>query len=114
MDYTKTIYVLTAKDKLEEYTLAAFLREFCSDETTSPRGVEPRLHIRERDGKFDVWTWGPAGNFPRKLDTFDTEEEAERDIMHAWYTAWCNGNAGCNVATFDSVEEYSASISEQP
>lgn len=41
--------------------------------TTSPRGVEPIIHRRGRE----IWTWGLDGQFPRMLDEFDTEDEAQ-------------------------------------
>lgn len=65
------------------------------DETTSPVGVMPRFHIRHgemfystdlhgrlrttinKEGKFEVWSWGVLGNNPRFIEEFETEEQAE-------------------------------------
>ena len=33
------------------------------DETTTPHGIGPRLHLRGNE----VWTWGVGGNNPRML-----------------------------------------------
>lgn len=29
---------------------------------------------------FEIWTWGHAGNFPERLDRFDTESEADEKL----------------------------------
>lgn len=29
---------------------------------------------------FEIWTWGHAGNFPKRLDRFDTEAEADEKL----------------------------------
>lgn len=42
------------------------------DETTTPRGASARMHVRGTE----LWTWGYAGNFPRMVEAFETEEEA--------------------------------------
>jgi hypothetical protein len=69
------------------------------DETTSPRGVEPRLHTRqegrclrnENDFNYDenepieVWTWGIRGNNPSLIDTVASFEEAEDFIFQRTY-----------------------------
>lgn len=51
------------------------------DETTTPRGIGPRHHTRGNE----LWTWGHAGNFPRMLETFDTDEEAEAALEESFY-----------------------------
>jgi len=61
-------------------TFASYLEEFGSDETTSPNGVEPRRHIREKDGKFQVWSWGVNGNHPYFIEEFDLEKEASLSL----------------------------------
>lgn len=50
------------------------IRDFCGfiDETTTPHGVAPRFHVRGTE----LWTWGPQGQFPRCVNSFDTEAEA--------------------------------------
>ena len=111
MNYQETfIYVLDG-EKIQRTNLADFLREHCSDQTTTPRGVAQRLHIRENEGKYEVWTWGVNGNNERYLDTFDTKEEAEQDIMKDWYRRYCEGdNAGFSI--FDSQEEAELALQE--
>ncbi len=54
-------------------------------ETTSPRGVTAKLHIREdeenEEEPFEIWTWGVNGNHPHKLSSFETEEEAQDELF---------------------------------
>jgi hypothetical protein len=50
------------------------------DETTTPRGVAPRYHVRGTE----LWSWGHQGNFSRCVDKFDTEAEAE-DALEGYF-----------------------------
>lgn len=55
------------------------------DETTTPNGVAPRLHVRGKN----VWTWGHGGNFPNLVREFDTEEEARAALEDTFvYDFW--------------------------
>lgn len=75
----KTINSTTYRDYLSDYG---------SDETTSPRGVAPRLHIREVEEEYQIWSWGVGGNHPRyDGQTFDSKEEAELYLFECaeWY-----------------------------
>lgn len=81
-----------------------------AEETTSPRGVENKLHIREKEQQcscyntdndtyddncpkcymgietvYEVWTWGIRGQFPKLIETFDTEPQAEDFIFDRTY-----------------------------
>lgn len=71
-----------------------------AEETTSPVGVMPKLHIRHEDyscrynkindvnnseGLYEVWIWGPSGSGQTLLDSFETEEEAEDYIFDRTY-----------------------------
>lgn len=66
------------------------------DETTSPVGVMPRIHVRHEsfycswglknrvnndEGKYEVWTWGVSGNNSSFIEEFETREEAENYIF---------------------------------
>ncbi len=78
------------------------------DETTSPRGVAPRMHIRvngycdwcveseglikvggnieeEKDCEIELWTWGTSGNYPAFVQSFETIEEAEEENFRLLY-----------------------------
>lgn len=55
------------------------------DETTTPRGVAARMHVRGAE----LWTWGYAGNFPKMVEAFETEEEANRALDQTFvYDFW--------------------------
>lgn len=46
------------------------------DETTTPRGIAPRLHVRSAE----LWTWGHQGNNPHMIRAYDTEAEAQEAL----------------------------------
>lgn len=75
------------------------------DETTTPRGVAPRYHTRGNE----LWTWGHAGNFPRMLETFDTDEEAEAALEESFYYDFTNC---ANLFWFGTREEAQTWLSE--
>ena len=49
-----------------------------ADMTTTPRGVQTRMHIR--DGR-ELWTWGPGGNSPSLVCIFDSDQEANHALL---------------------------------
>jgi hypothetical protein len=102
----QTIYFVNRSYEVKETNLYDFVME-SAHETTTPRGVGRKLHIRDKerecacwDGEKDtfdplckkcykgtefvyqVWTWGPNGNRQRFIIAFDTEEEAEDYIFN--------------------------------
>ena len=55
------------------------------DETTTPHGIAPRLHVRGTE----LWTWGHAGNFPEPVRAFGTEAEAVEALEDSFaYDFW--------------------------
>lgn len=69
-------------------TYRDYLDEYGTDKTTSPRGVESRLHIREKEDNegnvtYELWTWGVGGNNPRFLESFENEEDVVSGIYDA-------------------------------
>lgn len=46
------------------------------EETTTPKGVAPKLHVRGSE----LWTWGHQGSFPKMIEAFDTEAEAQEAL----------------------------------
>lgn len=88
MDFEKSVYYVDWNDEeVVETTLGELCTEFV-DTTTTPLGVGPRYHARNKgehyheslnwgdeDG-WEVWTWGFGGNNPRKIESFDTQDEA--------------------------------------
>jgi hypothetical protein len=81
-----TIFYFDFQDKIKSMKLADFIY-LSNDETTSPRGVESRLHIRENQDEegnvmtYDVWSWGIRGNNPCFVESFETEEEANEYLF---------------------------------
>ena len=58
------------------------------DETTTPKGIAPRYHVRGRE----LWTWGVGGNSPRLIREYDTEEEAQEALDETFvHDFWSNG-----------------------
>lgn len=96
-------------ERIRATTLYDFVM-ISAEETTSPRGVENKLHIREKeqqcscyntdndtyDGQcpkcymgvetvYEVWNWGFRGQFPKLIETFDTVTQAEDFIFDRTY-----------------------------
>lgn len=70
--------------EIDDLTYGEYLYKFGSDETTTPKGVAPRLHIRETGESFELWTWGVNGNHPALVSIYDTEKEAYLAICEVW------------------------------
>ncbi len=85
------------------------------DETTSPRGVEPRIHVRpdEDAGTFEVWTWGVRGNNPVYLMSFNTKEEAEDWVFERVFEFDFLEDDQRDISYFDTPEEAQALINER-
>jgi len=72
-------YVLI-NGKIENYTYSGYLREFGSDETTTPRGIAPRLYV---DGN-SIMTWGCTGNRHAFYASFKNKREATAALYEIW------------------------------
>ncbi len=72
-------YVLI-NGKIENYTYYEYLREFGSDETTTPRGIAPRLYV---DGN-SIMTWGVRGNNHAFYASFKNKREATAVLYEIW------------------------------
>ena len=55
-----------------------------AEETTSPRGVEPKLQVGGNDGDYFLFCWQPGGK-RMTLDHFSTKEEAELEWLNRTY-----------------------------
>ncbi|HPI43691.1 MAG TPA: hypothetical protein PLH91_00535 [Tenuifilaceae bacterium] len=75
------------------------------EETTSPRGVEPKLHIRENGEDLEVWTWGTRGQFPKLIDSFKTLEDAEDFIFNKTFEYDFSNDNNRSTLYFDTQEE---------
>lgn len=118
-----------------ETNLYDFVME-SAEQTTSPRGVCNKLHIREieRDcsclddeGCFDalckkcykgcelvyqVWDWGFRVQYPREVETFETEEEAEDFIYTRTYDYDFSNEINRDTRYFNTPIELVAEIFE--
>lgn len=83
-------YYLNCKGEIERVKYRDYLREFGSDETTSPRGVAPRLFI---DGNM-VMSWGTGGNNLRVYKECANKTEAKNFIFECWEA---NVYEGCDI-----------------
>lgn len=109
----KEIFIFNSKCEIEKTNLYDFVMSF-ADETTSPRGVEPRLHIRqnEDDNTFEVWTWGVRGQNLREIGSGLTEEEA---IDWIYSSVYCTDfqNSSESTIYFESEEEAKNDLAER-
>ena len=80
------VFVFNYSDEIEKTNLYDHIME-SADETTTPRGVGKRLHVRENEDEatYELWSWGALGNNPYFIDSFDTEEEAEEELFARTY-----------------------------
>src|ERR1043166_3489348 len=79
---TKVFVINSYKNEVEETTLFDHVAE-SAEKTTSPRGVEHKVFVRqdEEAGTWELCRWEPNGS-ARVIDTYNTEEEANDE----WYT----------------------------
>jgi hypothetical protein len=75
--------------------------------TTTPRGVGMKIHIRENEeaGTAELWTWGPYGQHPRHIETFESLEEAETDLFRRTYLYDFIDDTNRDTMYFASEEE---------
>lgn len=93
MDFNKIVYttkkIEEGKWTIEENTLERRVRD-SAEETTSPRGVMPKLFVEGCELRY----WQPNGR-SRVVDEFDTEEEADAEWLNRIYNSdymegeWC-------------------------
>jgi hypothetical protein len=105
----QTIYFVR-DGQIEEDIFKSVIEDFFRDETTSPRGVCPRVHTRynEETEKYEVWTWGTLGRFPALLNEFETEDEADNEVWEIWLYNYDSDNGSglsdCDIFFFDEDE----------
>lgn len=73
-------YIFNHKGEIEQIKYRDYLREFGGDETTTPRGVAPRLYV---DGNT-IFTWGVNGNNHAIYRIFDNKREATKNLYEIW------------------------------
>jgi len=120
-ELTQPVYLIGDNYQIEETTYGQYLRDYGADETTSPNGIAPRIHIRQiehapSDGNYcisyEIWSWGVSGNHPRYTGTsFDTEEEAQMHLFDVFESNIANGK-GDTTSCYYSKEEVMESIAD--
>ena len=95
---SKKGYILNHKGEIEKIKYSEYLREFGSDETTTPRGVAPRLYV---DGKH-IYTWGVTGNRHHLYQSFKSKKEATRKLYEIWQS---NLEGNCEYVYFASSKK---------
>jgi hypothetical protein len=70
-------YILNSRYNIERVSYKDYLREFGSDETTTGRGVAPRLYV---DGNT-VMTWGIRGN-NHKVYAYCKNKTEAKELLH--------------------------------
>jgi hypothetical protein len=86
-------YILNNRGQIETISYRDYLQEFGSDETTTPRGVAPRLYV---EGNA-IMTWGVRGNNHAFYASFANKREAMTSIYEIWER---NIDQECNVQRF--------------
>lgn len=97
INFNKTMFKLDSENMIIiTKSLKNLVRE-SAEKTTSPRGVEPKLHIEERDGMYQLRMWGPYGQGNTLVDEYETEEEAQTEWMNRTYEDdFVNSDEYCN------------------
>jgi hypothetical protein len=95
---SKQGYILNSRDNIEKISYQDYLRDFGADETTTPRGVAPRLFL---DGKT-LCTWGLRGNNRKELETYKTKKEAKNILFLKWEN---NLSEACEFTFFASSKK---------
>lgn len=97
-----------------------------AEETTSPRGVENKLHVREKyedvfdqNGElecqnqcFEVWTWGFRGQYPKFIERFETPEDAENDIFERTFNYDFENDCNRNTQYFETYDDALETMAE--
>lgn len=118
------------KTTIEQVNLAEHIM-MSAEETTSPRGVENKLHVREvseqcecydtdtevyKKGcptcggygeviKHQVCEWGPSGHGLHRFEIFDTKEEANEEIFRCVYEYYFFKDDQRDISYYDTEEE---------
>lgn len=82
----KIVYTLDHENNIVETTLYDHIM-LSIEECTSPRGCEPRLHIRHDDETdiYGLYLWARGNNRLTHVQDFETKEEAKQDLFMRTY-----------------------------
>ena len=92
---SKKGYILNHKGEIESIKYSDYLREFGSDETTTGKGIAPRLYV---DGK-DIYTWGLRGNNHNLYESYKSKREANKKLYEIWQSNLDENNEYIYFAT---------------
>lgn len=123
--------------KIEETNLSDFVME-SAEETTTPRGVGRKWHIREVEQQcscwnededtfdpeckkcfhgtevvYQVWDWGFRGQFPKMIESFDYEDDANDFIYDRTYEFEFLTDDQRDTSYFETKDEAFALIVER-
>lgn len=96
-DFDRTVY-LVEDGKIIEERLRDLVSHY-AEETTTPKGVGKRFHIRDNE----LWDWGPQGNASRYIDSFSSLKAAEHALLLCHRHDLLNGDD--NPQYFDTRDE---------
>lgn len=108
----KQIFVIEENYKTSKKEIVAYeYRQFIYDHaewTTSPRGLSLKIHAREVDELWQIWTWGVNGNNPKRYDSqeFATEEEAEDSLFEIYEYQVKNSDQVSFFQTYEEAREW--------
>ena len=94
MSLDQVVFVVEGEKIIEDR-----IRNFSGyiDETTTPYGIGPRFHLRDNE----LWNWGHAGNHPRLVRKYESEEEAQQALEATFeYDFWAS-----DIVAFKSRED---------
>lgn len=109
-NFNQTIHFINYSNQIESDTLASFLRKYWADETTTPKGVAPRLFVEEVV-VADVTLEGNVIRYRSEsaaMDAIEDEEGAtyvttDAYIVSTWGAAGNNYRKGNDL--YDTYEE---------
>lgn len=81
-DFSATVFTVESTGDgfaVRSHILTDLCRQH-AEETTTPHGIGPKLHVRNTD----LWTWGHCGQFPALVESFGTAEDAEHALLLSW------------------------------
>lgn len=62
---------------------------------------------------YELWRWVASGNYPRKIQAFDTEAEANEALDETFYIDFCSSDKFfCTYSTREEAEKFLSEITE--
>lgn len=103
------VYFIDQNGEIKSAARNELIERF-AETTTSPRGVEAKIHVRDNE----LWTWGHQGSFPKLISTHETEDEA---LDAQWdtfeYDFYNDSEAPMIFDNYQAAEEYKRKLSDE-